>query len=186
MKRKVIKVAVAMMLVVSLGFGLIPAYADTGSGSEADLNQTTTATDSGSSDASESDAGSVSGSTTVSFSDVPETYWGYETVQWAVENGIVSGFPDGTFRPDSTITTAEWAAMIYRAFADDDFPLKDMVLVSKVSWGEHFKDIPETHWADPYLRFCLRNGGMFVAQGSSKSNANNVLIRWQVIYQLSE
>ena len=37
-----------------------------------------------------------------------------EKIQMAAENGIVYGYEDGTFKPNSNITRAEAAALIYR------------------------------------------------------------------------
>ena len=33
---------------------------------------------------------------------------------WAIDAGIIEGYPDGTLRPDATITRAEFAAMLTR------------------------------------------------------------------------
>ncbi len=44
----------------------------------------------------------------VSFSDVSSTDWFYENVNLLVDNGIVSGFPDGTFRPNENITADQF------------------------------------------------------------------------------
>ena len=44
--------------------------------------------------------------------DVEEEY--APAVAWAAGNGIVNGFPDGTFRPEAPITREQLAAMIYR------------------------------------------------------------------------
>lgn len=43
---------------------------------------------------------------------IPEQYRGYIAV--AVENGFITGYDDGTFRPDQTLTRAEWAALLDR------------------------------------------------------------------------
>ena len=50
-----------------------------------------------------------------SFKDVPAGAWYADTLQWAVERSIVSGYGDGTFRPDSQPTEAEFLAMLFRA-----------------------------------------------------------------------
>ncbi|MBD3922391.1 5'-nucleotidase C-terminal domain-containing protein [Paenibacillus sp. PR3] len=61
--------------------------------------------------------GSTGGtSTAVSFEDVAVDYWAAAGIQNAVERGIASGYPDGTFRPDGATTRAEFAAMLGRAF----------------------------------------------------------------------
>lgn len=45
------------------------------------------------------------------FSDVPATH---ASINWAADNGIVSGYPDGTFRPDNPCTRAQFVTMIWR------------------------------------------------------------------------
>ncbi|WP_240417888.1 S-layer homology domain-containing protein [Paenibacillus periandrae] len=41
--------------------------------------------------------------------------WAVKAVSQALQLGIVSGYPDGTFRPDASITHAEMIAMVIRA-----------------------------------------------------------------------
>lgn len=52
--------------------------------------------------------------------DMPKTdyekHWAREDIDWAMENGIVNGYPDGTFQPDKPITRAEAAVMFRRFF----------------------------------------------------------------------
>jgi hypothetical protein len=40
--------------------------------------------------------------------------WARDAVNWAVENGIVSGYPDGTFGSQKPATRAEVAQMLAR------------------------------------------------------------------------
>ena len=56
------------------------------------------------------------------FSDVLADAWYTNAVIWAAENGIVSGFGDGTFRPNAAITRAQAAVMVcaFAAFTQDD------------------------------------------------------------------
>ena len=49
------------------------------------------------------------------FSDVSASYWGYDAISSLSGQGIVSGYPDGTFKPDATITRAEFATMLVKA-----------------------------------------------------------------------
>ena len=44
--------------------------------------------------------------TTASFTDVKDTDWYVDAVNWAVANGITSGYGEGTFQPDVTCTRA--------------------------------------------------------------------------------
>lgn len=50
----------------------------------------------------------------ISFSDLSETHWAYNEVAKAVARGILTGYPDGTVRPDAEITRAEAAVMLSR------------------------------------------------------------------------
>jgi uncharacterized protein YkwD len=54
-------------------------------------------------------------SLTNTFSDV-KGHWASDTIAWAVENSIVSGYPDGTFRPNHTVSEPEFLAMLLRAY----------------------------------------------------------------------
>lgn len=46
---------------------------------------------------------------TSSFPDVPSDAWYARYVGFAADNGIVEGYPDGTFQPDNTVSRAEAA-----------------------------------------------------------------------------
>ncbi len=48
------------------------------------------------------------------FTDVEENAYYAPYIAWASENGIVSGFEDGTFRPDESVTREQTAAILYR------------------------------------------------------------------------
>jgi hypothetical protein len=53
--------------------------------------------------------------TTPVFSDVSASYWGYDAISSLSSRGIVSGYPDGAFKPDTPITRAEFATMLVKA-----------------------------------------------------------------------
>ena len=48
------------------------------------------------------------------FSDVPRTHPHYADIEWAAANGITSGFPDGTFKPDAPVTRAQVITFLAR------------------------------------------------------------------------
>lgn len=52
-------------------------------------------------------AGITAESGAISFADVPSDYWASGYITAAVNAGYVSGYSDGTFRPDAPITRAE-------------------------------------------------------------------------------
>lgn len=47
------------------------------------------------------------------FADVAKGQWYADGVAWASANGVVSGYPDGSFRPNDTITREQMAAILY-------------------------------------------------------------------------
>ena len=49
------------------------------------------------------------------FSDVSKDQWYYNAVQWASEQGIVSGIGDGKFAPNANVTREQLAMMLYNA-----------------------------------------------------------------------
>jgi hypothetical protein len=51
------------------------------------------------------------------YSDVDTVDWFYEAVAAASAVGLVNGYPDGTFKPNATITRAELSKLL-KAFAD--------------------------------------------------------------------
>lgn len=67
-----------------------------------------------------------------SFSDVSKDAWYYAYVSSAMKNGFITGYPDGSFRPDDNITRADICTIVYRcikskisagniaAFSDDN------------------------------------------------------------------
>ena len=51
---------------------------------------------------------------TVMFPDVPANHWAYETIKAMAAQGLIEGYPDGTFGGDRTMTRYEFAQIIYR------------------------------------------------------------------------
>ena len=41
------------------------------------------------------------------FIDVDDTHWAFDAIKKCKENGIVNGYPDGSFKPNTPITRAE-------------------------------------------------------------------------------
>lgn len=49
-----------------------------------------------------------------SFRDVTSTHWAFASVERAAELGLVTGYSDGTFRPDTHVTRAQFVLMLWR------------------------------------------------------------------------
>ncbi|MBE7036690.1 MAG: S-layer homology domain-containing protein, partial [Ruminococcaceae bacterium] len=74
------------------------------------------------------------------FSDVPSNYQYYDAVQSLVARGIINGYEDGTFKPEATITRAEFAKMVIYAIG-----LGNMTQDASTETG--FPDVASNHWA---------------------------------------
>ena len=85
----------------------------------------------------------------VKFGDVPDDYWAKEAVTQIASLGVLTGYPDGTFRPNAPITRAEFAAII----------------VKLKSPGQHkppavssFSDVTSESWASGYIEDAAKMG----------------------------
>jgi hypothetical protein len=72
------------------------------------------------------------------FSDVPASYWASEAINELSELGCISGYPDGTFKPENRITRAEFAVVLVKAYNIN------------VAAGKVFDDTAG-HWAKDYI-----------------------------------
>ena len=70
------------------------------------------------------------------FSDVASSAYYYNAVNNLADKNIIGGFPDGTFKPNNTVTRAQLAVMLVNANGIDP--------ASKTS---NFSDVPKSHWA---------------------------------------
>lgn len=81
---------------------------------------------------------SVGSAIAKSFSDMTPAHWAYQQVQSLSNEGIVVGYPDGTFRPDIAATRAEFATMVIKALQQENSLLTDTY---------DFSDVSVNHWA---------------------------------------
>ncbi len=78
------------------------------------------------------------------FTDVAKDHWAYDVIQKAAAAGWISGYPDGSFKPDQPITRAEVVAITNRMlnrFADEAYvdAHRDKIL--------QFKDMNKGMWS---------------------------------------
>ncbi len=90
---------------------------------------------------------------TTRFSDVTPDAWYYEAVMALADSGIISGYSDGTFRPDGTITQGELAVMLCRIFGLDTsspyFREDGTSIVRENKHGSHDDtNVNVGHWAE--------------------------------------
>ncbi|WP_442602652.1 S-layer homology domain-containing protein [Paenibacillus sp. KN14-4R] len=75
------------------------------------------------------------------FKDVSKDYWGATNIEWASDQGIIYGYPDGTFKPDEPVTQTEFVAMLVRAYVNKDQLPKN-----------------EGYWGAPYYQYAFDMG----------------------------
>lgn len=97
-----------------------------------------------------------------SFSDVPRNHPNADAIEYVRTQGIVSGYPDGTFRPEQRINRAEFTKIIIGATAD-------AWTIDHCDRGvlQFFSDVPERVWFSPYICLARVRG---VVQGHLFSN----------------
>lgn len=71
------------------------------------------------------------------FPDVPQNHWAYEYVATLAGNGMIQGYPDGTFDGNRPMTRYEFAAMLYRAMLNGA-TLSDKILTEFAPELERF------------------------------------------------
>ena len=59
-------------------------------------------------------AGEPESTRDLTFTDVRADAWCAKALRWAAEQGIVTGYADGSFHPDQTVTRIQAVAMLYR------------------------------------------------------------------------
>ena len=79
------------------------------------------------------------------FSDVAKSHWAANYIGYMQQFGIITGYADGSFRPDASVTRAEFAAIASR--------------FERLTEGtKSFSDVPSSHWAAKYINFAATRG----------------------------
>ncbi|MCX7748128.1 MAG: S-layer homology domain-containing protein [Clostridia bacterium] len=78
---------------------------------------------------------------TSNFKDIKENHWAYDAINEMVKRGVLSGYPDSTFKPNKSVTRAEFAKMMVLA----------LELSLKNPETSTFKDIDKQNWVFPFV-----------------------------------
>ncbi len=108
------------------------------------------------------DYGVPAGPVEPTFSDVPADHWAYDHVEYAVEQSVVTGYPDGSYRPTRQLDRGQMAAFVARALVaplgDDGFAEYAPPATAT------FPDVGADFWAHTYIEY-LADPERGVAQG---------------------
>ena len=121
--------------------------------------------------------------TAANFSDVQADAWYAEAVGWAASNKVVTGYADGTFRPNAAVTREQAAAILYRYAQSKGID---------VSVGENtnilsYVDVQQaSEYAIPALQWAVgagvlngKNGGRLVPTGTAtRAEIAAIMQRW--------
>jgi hypothetical protein len=84
---------------------------------------------------------SANAAASTGYTDLPSTHWAYKVVNTLSDRGVLGGYDDGSFRPDSLVTRAEFSKMIA-------IFMKLNLTTTTVS---SFSDVSSNHWALKYI-----------------------------------
>ncbi len=97
------------------------------------------------------------------FSDVSSTDGAYEAIQASFEEGLISGYEDGTFKPENLLNRAE------------SMKLLTVFFEAPVNGGENpFSDVAEDAWYAPYVGLAYENG-LISARGEALFNPSDTM-----------
>lgn len=85
------------------------------------------------------------------FSDVPRSAWYTDAVIWANQNGVVSGYNNGKFGGDGTLTREQLASMLYRYAKYKGLSVDGSASLSGYSDAEQVAD-----WAEQAMRWAVQ------------------------------
>ena len=84
-------------------------------------------------------------SKTAEFPDVPRNHWAYQYISQLAGNGILVGYPDGTFKGDAKMTRYEFATMLYRAL-QNGAPIDENMKRAMNEFGPELQNIRLNHF----------------------------------------
>ena len=75
------------------------------------------------------------------FWDVDKSHWAYSYISELTDKNVINGYDDGSFKPEHTVSRAEWAKMMVTAAG----------LNTSNSYNYSISDVSKDHWAYNYI-----------------------------------
>lgn len=88
------------------------------------------------------------------FPDVDGEHWAFKYVEFVVEQRVVGGYPDGTYRPGNQVDRGQMAVYMARALVA---PAGEAG-VPEASGGQTFPDVAVDFWAFDHVSLCVEEG----------------------------
>ncbi len=99
----------------------------------------------------------INSSNDTDFNDI-KNHWAKDTIEKWKDKGVISGYPDGTFKPDNPVTRAELAKILALAFD----------LQEKSALG--YDDVKSENWYYSYLERCAKYIPVYALPVSYETN----------------
>jgi hypothetical protein len=108
------------------------------------------------------------------FSDVPFGHWAFDAIEYLSGLGVISGYDDTTFRPNTAVTRAQYMKMLSVA----------------LRWGAvaprtpRFSDVPPDFWGAPFVE-AAASRGLITGYAGGAFQPNDPITRAQVVKVLT-
>ena len=89
---------------------------------------------------------SLLGNAVMAYPDVPANHWAAKQINELSQQGVLVGYPDGTFKPDELVTRAEFASMAIKALGQEHAQVAQPVM---------FTDVESGFWAYDFIQKAL-------------------------------
>lgn len=126
------------------------------------------------------------GQKTSSFTDVPANYWAAPAISAVSNSGLVTGFPDGTFRPEDRITRAQALVVLSKALGNKATPNS-----TQLNRYSDSRAVPD--WATESVSKAANANIIVNFPDSSRIDPNNLATRgevaglmYQTLYKLGD
>lgn len=100
------------------------------------------------------------------YTDVSNKHWGYELIKNLTERNILSGYPDGSFKPEDNMTIAEFLSVLIKLIASN-------------------KDVSSNsdYWADRIIEIA-KEKDILLEQDYSEFDPESEITRWEICQML--
>ena len=115
-----------------------------------------------------------------SFSDLPKDHYAYEAVTYLRSQGIISGYPDGTFKPDNKVNRAEALKIIVAPLITEE------QLAQAKEENTVFSDVSNDDWYKPYVELARAAKVIDGPPEKDKFNGGNLVIKVEFMKMVQE
>ncbi|CAC9934338.1 hypothetical protein PEPCOX59622_01491 [Aedoeadaptatus coxii] len=103
-----------------------------------------------------------------SFKDIDDSKWYASSVGYMEKKGLINGYQDGTFKPQKTITRAEFSRIL-AGYAN----------LQPMQGGSPYKDVKSDHWASGYIA-AVESAGLMSGRGDGRFAPSANITRQEV------